>query len=74
MDYPFDIRWAIPCFHIHSVVMGGFNLYDGIIQHKILQLHPVREGVVSLFWYDVTWNGMALGLLLGGWLWWRTLS
>jgi uncharacterized membrane protein len=54
--------------------MGGFNLYDGIIQHKILQLHPVREGVASLFWYDVTWNGVALSLLLGGWLWWRSLS
>ncbi|HEV7664458.1 MAG TPA: DUF2243 domain-containing protein [Chloroflexota bacterium] len=25
--------------------MGGFNLYDGIVQHKIFQLHPVREGV-----------------------------
>lgn len=24
---------------------GAFNLFDGIVNHKILQLHPVREGV-----------------------------
>src|SRR4051812_39691462 len=24
---------------------GGFNLYDGTIQHKVLQLHQVRPGV-----------------------------
>ncbi len=51
--------------------MGGFNLYDGIIQHKILQLHPVREGVANIVPYDLAFNGVALALLLAGWWLWR---
>jgi uncharacterized membrane protein len=53
--------------------MGGFNLYDGTIQHKILQLHPVREGVSNLLPYDLAFNALALLLLLLGWRLWRTL-
>ena len=48
--------------------MGGFNLYDGIVQHKILQLHPVREGVENLLPYDLAFNGVAVALLILGWL------
>ncbi len=53
--------------------MGGFNLYDGTIQHKLLQLHPVREGLDTgqLLPYDLTFNGIALLLLLAGGLLWR---
>lgn len=51
--------------------MGGFNLYDGTIQHKILQLHPVREGAPNQLPYDLAFNGLALALLLLGWLLWR---
>lgn len=51
--------------------MGGFNLYDGIIQHKILNLHPVREGVVDLLPYDIAWNAVSIVILIGGWLVWR---
>jgi len=51
--------------------MGGFNLYDGIIQHKILQLHPVRENVTNILLYDVVFNGLAIVLLLAGWWLWR---
>ena len=49
--------------------MGGFNLYDGIVQHKIFQLHPVREGVdgPALLPYDLVFNALAVLLLLGGW-------
>jgi uncharacterized membrane protein len=51
---------------------GGFNLYDGIINHKILQLHPVREGVQNILPYDIAWNGTALAILaVGVWLWRR---
>jgi uncharacterized membrane protein len=50
---------------------GGFNLYDGTIQHKVLRLHPVREGVANQLPYDIAFNGIALLLLLGGWLLWR---
>jgi uncharacterized membrane protein len=53
--------------------MGGFNLYDGTIQHKILQLHPVREGVPNLLLYDLAFNALALTLLLLGWRLWHSL-
>ena len=51
--------------------MGGFNLYDGIVQHKILQLHPVRENVQDLLPYDLAFNGIAVVLLIAGWLLWQ---
>ena len=44
---------------------GGFNLYDGTIQHKVLHLHEVRRGVDPLP-YDVAFIGLAALLLLGG--------
>lgn len=50
---------------------GGFNLYDGIIQHKLLQLHPVREGVENILPYDLAWNAVALLVLALGVLLWR---
>lgn len=46
---------------------GGFNLYDGVVQHKLLGLHPVRRGVVDQLPYDVAWIGAALLLLAAGW-------
>jgi uncharacterized membrane protein len=45
------------------VGLGGFQLYDGIVQHKLLQLHQIRYGV-DVTPYDVAWNVIAL-LLLG---------
>lgn len=51
--------------------MGGFNFYDGTIQHKLIDLHPIREGVANQLPYDLAWNGVALLLLLAGWLLWR---
>jgi uncharacterized membrane protein len=47
---------------------GGFQLYDGTIQHKLLRLHQIRYHV-DLVPYDVTWNVAAavvivLGVLL----------
>jgi uncharacterized membrane protein len=54
--------------------VGGFNLYDGTIQHKILQLHPVREGVPNLLPYDLAFNAIAVVLLLLGWWLRRSLQ
>lgn len=45
---------------------GGFNLYDGVVQHVILRLHPVRRGVEDLLPYDAAWIGVALALLAAG--------
>ncbi|WP_434612354.1 DUF2243 domain-containing protein [Arthrobacter sp. A5] len=37
---------------------GGFQLYDGTIQHKLLGLHQIRYDV-NLLPYDLTWNILA---------------
>ena len=50
---------------------GGFQLFDGVVNHLILQLHPVREGVDNPLPYDIAWNAAALLLLAAGWLLWR---
>jgi len=41
---------------------GGFQLYDGVVQHKILGLHQIRYHV-DLLPYDLTWNIVA-GLMI----------
>jgi len=48
--------------------LGAFQLFDGIIDHKVLRLHQVRYGV-NLLPYDLAWN-LAGGVLLfiGIWL------
>jgi uncharacterized membrane protein len=51
--------------------LGGFQLFDGIVDHKLLRLHQIRYGVDPLP-YDLAWNGAALVLLAaGGALLWR---
>ena len=49
---------------------GGFQLFDGIVSHKLLRIHQIRYDV-PLLWYDLTWNGIALVLLLLGYALWR---
>ena len=44
---------------------GAFQLYDGTVQHKLLRLHQIRYDV-SLLPYDVTWNVVAVLLVLTG--------
>jgi uncharacterized membrane protein len=44
---------------------GFFQLYDGLVQHKLLGLHQIRYGV-DLVPYDLAWNVLAAGLLLAG--------
>jgi uncharacterized membrane protein len=44
---------------------GGFNLYDGTIQHKVLRLHQVRYGVDPLP-YDAVFIGVAATVLVAG--------
>jgi uncharacterized membrane protein len=45
---------------------GGFNLYDGTIQHKLLGLHQVRAGAPNNLPYDLVFIGLAAILLLAG--------
>lgn len=51
--------------------MGGFQLFDGIVNHKILRLHQIREDAENMLPYDVAWNLFALFVLLTGWYVWR---
>ena len=65
---------------------GGFNLYDGIVQHAILHLHLVNELVCSSpasrsdtvlgicrndVPYEVVFDLLALVVLSAGIFWWR---
>ena len=48
---------------------GGFQLFDGLVNHKVLGLHQVRYGVEDLLLYDLAWNAagvvlLAIGVLL----------
>jgi uncharacterized membrane protein len=45
---------------------GGFNLYDGVVQHKLLGLHQVRAGAPDNLPYDVAFIGVAATVLLAG--------
>ena len=44
---------------------GGFQLYDGTVQHKLMRLHQIRYHV-DLAPYDWTWNILALVMIVGG--------
>src|SRR5438105_2446716 len=44
---------------------GGFQVYDGTVQHKLLGLHQIRYHV-TLWPYDVAWIATgAIGVLIG---------
>lgn len=44
---------------------GGFQLFDGLINHKLLRLHQVRY-VDNLLPYDLAWNAVGVVLLIIG--------
>jgi uncharacterized membrane protein len=44
---------------------GGFQLVDGLVDHKVLRVHQVRYGV-ELLPYDLAWNGVGALVLLAG--------
>lgn len=45
--------------------MGAFQLFDGVVFHKILGIHQIRYGV-DLFRYDLAWIGSAMALTIAG--------
>jgi uncharacterized membrane protein len=47
------------------VGLGGFQLYDGTIQHKLMRLHQIRYHV-TVWPYDVVWNALAVAALIFG--------
>lgn len=54
--------WAWSGFFVG---MGLFQLFDGIVDHKVLGVHQIRYGV-DILPYDLAWNGAAVLLLLIG--------
>jgi uncharacterized membrane protein len=47
---------------------GGFQVYDGLFQHKVLRLHQIRYHV-DILPYDLVWNiAGGIGFLIGIWL------
>ncbi|MFV8829118.1 DUF2243 domain-containing protein [Alkalihalobacterium sp. APHAB7] len=44
---------------------GVFQLYDGIIQHKIMRIHQIRY-VENVIVYDIIWNIFAVALIIVG--------
>ncbi|HYG06535.1 MAG TPA: DUF2243 domain-containing protein [Stenotrophomonas sp.] len=45
---------------------GAFQMFDGLVDHKLLRVHQIRYGVDNLFVYDLTWVlGGALLLVVG---------
>ncbi|MCZ8537046.1 DUF2243 domain-containing protein [Paenisporosarcina quisquiliarum] len=46
---------------------GAFQLYDGTIQHKVMNLHQIRYGV-DILPYDAIWNVLALAMIIVGFI------
>ena len=54
-------RWAASV----ALGVGIFQLFDGVVNHKILRIHQIRYGV-DLFVYDLVWIGSAVVLAIIG--------
>ena len=44
---------------------GAFQVWDGVVHHKLLRLHQVRYGV-DLTGYDLLWTGAGVLVLAAG--------
>ncbi|UCZ54941.1 DUF2243 domain-containing protein [Bacillus shivajii] len=44
---------------------GAFQLYDGIVQHKVMRIHQIRY-VDNVIIYDFIWNLSAIAILVIG--------
>jgi uncharacterized membrane protein len=66
-----DWRWAISGRAFVGWMLVGwglFNLVEGIVDHQILTIHHVREGVDNTWAYDVGFLLFGALLVIGGWL------
>ena len=44
---------------------GGFQVFDGLVDHKVLKLHQVRYDV-DILPYDLAWNAAGIVLIIVG--------
>lgn len=58
--------WLLPRW-LGSVLLGagGFQLYDGTIQHKLMRLHQIRYQV-NILPYDVVWYTTSILMIILG--------
>ena len=64
-------RWAISGRAFVGWMLVGWGLFDvveGVVDHHILTIHHVREGVDNQWAYDVGFLVFGAALLVGGWL------
>lgn len=54
-------RWAAGAL----LGWGGFQLFDGVVNHKLLRVHQIRYDV-ELLPYDLAWNAAAVAGLVAG--------
>jgi uncharacterized membrane protein len=47
---------------------GLFNVVEGLVDHHILTIHHVREGVDNQWLYDVGFLAFGAALIIGGWM------
>jgi uncharacterized membrane protein len=45
---------------------GVFQVFDGLVDHKVFRVHQIRYGVDDLALYDWLWNAAGLLLLVVG--------
>lgn len=57
--------WGRPFWGGLLTGAGFFQLYDGLVQHKLMGLHQIRYGV-DLLPYDLVWNVSAAVLFIAG--------
>ena len=66
-------RHALATRHFWAALLlgaGGFELFDGLIDHKVFHIHQIRYDV-DLLPYDLAWIAGALVFLaVGAVLWW----
>ncbi|WP_085991380.1 DUF2243 domain-containing protein [Oceanobacillus senegalensis] len=61
-----SVWWATRWIGGVLIGLGGFNLYDGIIQHKMMRIHQIRNDTDNLLMYDIVWNLAAFIILTAG--------
>ena len=65
--------WAAASWAAFLTGLGLFQLWDGIVDHKILRIHQIRYEV-DVLPYDIAWNVAGGLLLLAGALWTTVLA
>jgi uncharacterized membrane protein len=66
-----DWRWAISGRAFVGWMLVGwglFNVVEGVVNHHLLTIHHVREGVDHRWAYDVGFLAFGVALIISGWL------